>query len=358
MFRLACAFAALVVLIAPSASDAQGNQSQKPTASELATEQAAEKLGQDWLARVAVWSSAQQTVFVAQERALVAVSTGSLQALDFAAKGQAKEGAAWAQDWAKARRLQMADAQSALAALSPPPPPPVEIANLPGIGALDTAYRSMAAKQSALGQTATVLGEEIIGLTERTAGGDAAAASQLKIRRFDVAITMLRGENIVIQASLSSSGQNHAQDDIIRSDVAGNLAMIAFLRAQQSYASGDAASLRAATAEMRSDAAAAAAAAEQAPLDASSSLGAIRSAPAVAGTPLEKRIEAAFATYADSAEAEKGLSQIIVAVADRLEKGDAPDSQAIKTALSGLNPLVERRLELDRRRKQIIAGEP
>ena len=348
---------ALAVLLPgwPAAQAAPAGQSSSEKAADDAAAAAAM---QKWLAQIAVFSGVYQSALIREESALGAIGAGSLQALEYYDHTQVKAGAAWALDWAKARRLDLDSVQAGDDALPKYPPPlPPEIAGIAALQRVDRGMRDLAAQEIELGRSGIQLGQELISLAERTASGDADAAAQLSGLRFEVVIVSLRGENTLMQTSNAMMGPGSPQSDLQNSIIETNLAMIALMQVRKSQALKDGQDLAPLIADMRRHALAGSAAAQQAPLDAKSNLTAARNDVGAVGAPLLDKLAKSADTYAESAQIEQSIAAAMVTVADSLEKAKGGDENAVNTALGQIAPLVQRRVELDQRRKQIFAGQ-
>jgi hypothetical protein len=311
---------------------------------------------QEWIPRIASWSGEHQTVFLQSETTLIAINAGAAQALDFVERRRIKEGAAWALDWAKARRLQLASLKAAADGLQaePPPPPPVMTGD-PGVVRVTDGLKLLGRETSKQLRASIDLGEEMVSLTEKAAAGDDQAARDLLLKRFDVAIVIMTGENTLIRTSNAMLTPGDPQIDIAEASVSTNLGMMALNLEQKRLASGEPANPQAA-AEIRRYAAAALASAQQAPLDASGAKANLRSTEAFQGTAFAERVQRALDTYAESGEVEAALAGILSKVADRLEHGERADSAGVRGELGGIGQLVQRRVALDQSRKQIMAN--
>jgi hypothetical protein len=349
------AWAALALAaVSPSLACAQEAKSSPPPANDSAMVQSA----QQWVGQVAAFTSRYQAALVRQEEALTAVNVGVNTALGFFNRSQIKEGAAWALDWAKARRVELASIKDLNDALPKYPPPlPFPIASDASLQKIDRGVRELAVGQADQAREGLELGEQLISLAERTASGDAEAASQLNGRRFEVVIINVRAENALIRTSNAMLSPGDPELDIAKSVTETNLAMIDLMQIRKSQALKDGQDVAPMIAEMRQHAQAGVAAAQQAPLDASSRLTSLRSSAELAGSVLLVRLEKAEATYAESAQVEEGVSNAMLTVADTLAKGQETSSGPSAAALDQIGPLVQRRVELDQRRKQILAGQ-
>jgi len=350
--RIAAAAALGALLIAaPAGARPAGPAAAQPSPTVAAV--------QAWAAQAAAWVAAQQKTFVAEERALIAVNAGAARALEFHARGQAREGAAWALDWAAARRLELAGLRArAHEAGTAAPPLPEALADLPDLKAQDAALRELSRRQSDIIRVGLGLGEEVVGLAQKAASGDGQAAARLPARRDDLSQTILRSENLLVEASNSTLGEGDPQADLGRAAVSGNLAVMALIEARKRAAAGDAAGAAASVRELREQAGRMLEAARQAPPHAAARAAALEAQPDLAGTPFAARVKAVLATFSDSAQVESGIAEALLTVAGRLEKGEDPSSAGVQGALAGLNPLLQRRVELDLQRKSLLAGRP
>jgi hypothetical protein len=167
----------------------------------------------------------------------------------------------------------------------------------------------------------------------------------------------LRGENTLMQTSNAMIEPGSPQIDLQRSVIETNLAMIALVQVRKSVTLQDGQDLEPLIAEIRQHAQAGASAAQQVPLDGASTLAAARANAALAGTPLLARIEKATQTYAESSQVEQSVAEVALAVAESFGKEKTGGEAAAAAALARLPQLVQRRVELDQRRKQILAGQ-
>jgi hypothetical protein len=349
--------ALLCAALSPCPAAAQPKPADQSSA-RTADTAAAVTAGQSWLEQVAAFTASYSAVLLREEQALGTINAGAGQALEFYNHNQIKPGAAWALSWARARRLDLAGVQAANDGLPKYPPPlPVEIAALASLQRMDRGLREVVTEQAELGKGAVELGQELTSLAEKTASGDAAAAAELTGRRFDVVVINLRGENALMQTSNAMIEAGSPQIDLQRSIIETNLAMIAMMQVRKSLALQEGRDLQPLIAEMRQHAQAAASAAQQVPLDAESTLAAAQANSALAGTPLLARIEKATQTYAESSQVEQSVAEVALAVADSFGKEKTGGEAAAAAALARLPQLVQRRVELDQRRKQILAGQ-
>jgi hypothetical protein len=313
----------------------------------------------DWAARASAWVANQQNTFIAEERALAAVNAGAAQAMAFQRTGKAAEGAAWALQWAAARRLELSNlAAAAHDAGADAPPLPDSLADIAELKVQGDALRALSRRQAEIIRVGLTMGGQIVDLAQKAASGDADAASKLPARRDDLAKTILKSENLLVEASGSTRAADDPETDLGQAQVSGNLAMIALIDARRAAAAGDAAALKAAALELRARAGEMKAAALKAPAHADARLRALRGQADFAGTPLASRVEAVLATFKDSADVESQIAEALLTVATDLEQGEGPSSAGVQGALAGMNPLLQRRVALDLERKNIIAGRP
>jgi hypothetical protein len=313
---------------------------------------------QTWMAATATWSQAHEQVLLQEEQALIAVTRGIPVALEFSATNKSAAGATWANSWGKARHLQLDEVRAAADNLqSEPPQLPPELASTASLLRVQSGARVVHQTQVETVQTGLSLADETIGLAQKAAAGDVSASDQLRYRRFDIAAAVMKNENATMKASMTMLDPGDPEGDIIKAATNTNLAMIAYLQLQKELTSGGAPDRASLIDAIRQNGEAAESAAKQAELDGPSSLAESEANPQLAGTELLARSEKAGATYEDSANVEKSLAEIVVAVAKDLANGDAPNSPAISAKLASVGQLVQRRIELDQARKQIMAGQ-
>ena len=354
MRRPARILAAIAIAMAPGWAFAQPARSQVqagPSSTLVAQAQA-------WNEKAARWTGAYQSVYNASGQLLQAVNAGAVQALDFFDRSQAKDGAAWASDWARARRLQLDGFSATVDALDKTPPSLTArlSAASPPLAKMAAGLRQLAVAYPNQFRREIALSTDVISLAERAASGDGAAATTLRSRRFDVTLVLIDGENTLLDISRASMRRGDPGIDIVDASEDDNLAVAALFRAQQKLAAGASPDPNTA-ADIRRNANAALAAAQRAPTDASTATSEIEADHSLRGTPLGVRMVRELATYKDAGEVEAALAREILSVADLLDGGVSPVSGDISAALSDTNQLVRKRLALDSTRKQILAGQ-
>jgi hypothetical protein len=314
--------------------------------------------GEQWIGRVAAWMQGTSALMAEQAETLSAVAGGVRTAEDYFSRHDAKGGAAWAADWAKARRLQLETYRQDTDTVFNAPLPPLTAGlahdpTAPGIAGHLHEFVG-AARQHMQGVSA--MAEELVQLIEKTAGGDADAAREVGYRAPEIVIAMIRGECDMLTASRLLQKPGDPQSDLVTANIESNLAMIEMLSASRDRAAGTAKDVSAYQARMRQHALASEAAADQMTLDARSFARTVVDNKTLNPAFLA-RLQKAADTFADSAEVERSIGAALVIMADGLDMTDAASVGRTGAAGQSLGGLVAKRLELDRRRKRILAGQ-
>jgi hypothetical protein len=202
---------------------------------------------------------------------------------------------------------------------------------------------------------------DLIDLIEKAASGDRSAVEQLGVRMIDTSIALFRGENAMMQAELDNATilEQAAPDpeaDLLAAIIKSNDAMIAMITMLELESQGAAPNADL-LAKARAAVDASKAAARQITPNAARALARARS-PASRTTPeLTRRTELAIGTFDESAQVELAVDDKLLAVLDGMGPGTRIDQSKLGAALQDVDQLSQRRVALDQRRKQIMAGQ-
>ncbi len=311
---------------------------------------------QGWRTAVATWSGAVQAFGHEQTEVVESLDDGVTTALTFSDHRDAVDGRLWADSWIRARGLQL-DGLKGRSQLQDPPTPPAGIAGDAQTLRLSIEMRGLTAVAASVGEADLALAREIVPLIAKAAGGDVDAARALRVRRHDLTIARLRNENVTIQAAREVLAGASPESDIGACSIDSNLAMIALLDLRKVVAADPAVDRSPFIRKMRSQATAARQSAKQASLDAVAALAALgdQSDGFEAGS-LES-LAKVLPTFQESADVETAIADALLDAADRLAKGEALESPRVAGLMTGLQSYVAKRVALDQRRRQIIAGQ-
>ena len=351
--------AAMAFAVGVSALGAAHAQPAKPAP--VAVQSAARTM-QSWVAGVSGWMLQFQQNETAIGTLMRSVADDSETAGAFISRGDSKGGAAWAADWAATRRRQANDIRASVLGLSTAPPPaPALLAADPRMRRYEAALRSDGQALRDLLLQDLDLTNDVIDLIERTALGDPDAAGQLAVKLIDTSVALIGSENSMMQSELDHAailGQNSAdpEADLLRAIIKSNEAMIALINELKAEDQGAPVAGDPIT-RARQAIDASKAAARQAPADAARMLALLRSDKPLASAELVRRTQLATETFAESADIEVAIDDKLLAVIDGMGAGTRIDPVRLSAALEEVDKLSQRRVALDQRRKQDMAGQ-
>ncbi len=309
-----------------------------------------------WLSDLGLWS--QGRIQAAQDRSqrLVDITMGINALWDQVEAGaEIAKTRAWAEPWAARMRAGLDAEDRALARADKPAPtfprgPAISNAELREIDLMVKRIDDMRPLYQDFFAETRAVALRAIDAVEAAAAGDDDALVGLGLIQSDLTIETIKSESILVRASIVRPGSPAAAlSDAV---LANNDGYLAWAFHQRNILSGEPLDTPTVAATMRRSGELQKAAADRLRLGADISV-AFPSIASARGTDLHARMEAAVQTYAESADVEAELAELMLELADALEADDA-EWQDMVLILS--DELIVERIEIDNRRRATIAG--
>lgn len=336
---IAACFVASTVA-APVAAQAQSRESQR-----LSND------ANDFVVAIGLWAQQHNEIIRDEMGMLMSLNAGSEKAADYFAKGQTREGKAWATVWAAEQRQMLVDLKARLATIPPQPPRPTvaEIQRDPTVTRMLQALGRVPSMTAARLDRSGWLQEHFLDLIVRTASGDADAADKIAVAYFDTNIAILETqiETTDIFAAIAAMGQS-PQEQALRGSNGVLRGMVVTYRAIRADIAGEPV-----------DRAASATAVRQQAVVVDRELATMRRRIAEAralNIPGEFgiKIKRVMDSFEKSESVIADLAGRLRSVADAIEQGPRFDAERVATLSDALIPVMDQLIEQDNARKAIM----
>lgn len=338
--------AAMLVLGAPAAAVA----AEPPARIQTVDAQAAAI--QEWLGQSAAWSGPFTTLVSQRTDRLMALFEGGAQVVAHLDAGKRREARAWAERWAAEQRAGFAAEYDAFSALPATPPPlPPSIAADPSMREGAAALPLLRDRSGTMLRQTQASGETYIALVVAAASGRAADLAALEGGAFAVMLAHLEAETLMLQSTQGPVGEPNYYFSAAM--IEANGVTQAWLELNNAIVTGRPVDRAGAVRRMRDHATLAREAADDLTLTTTRTRQMVENEPDIRATPLYAAMTPVFDSLLRSADIERELADLNMALAAATEANDA-SAQALAGAK--IEAVIERRAAEFHRRVGLLAA--
>jgi hypothetical protein len=359
--RLTLVFAAVATLCAATPAAAAPQAAGAPAAPVMSAEQNAKLIAESrvWLTDLGKWAQALQDRVKENGLVMGEMTAGFEKAIELFEKKDRKKGKAWAAEWATAQRARLVRLRELAADTPAPPEPPAALLADRRFAARMQIIRDSGAGISTMLENTAATGERYVELIGAAAGGSVEALEGAIPVTIDSFVISLRGEAAVAEIMAEAADENHPHRDLMISSASLNRSMIVMFEYQRAVLvdADEETEGSAAYAERMGRHIEAARKAAQAMGPHTEKMRAIVAALPAEVTPITGRLGPMLDGMAESASVELEMADEMEKIAAAIREDQPMDSPAVTAALTRVEALALKRVELiNARREAFIAA--